>query len=434
MKVNFLILVFSCFASVSVIAQIISPPKPDQAEAIVVFPVGTLDSRIEELKNDLGATEVWITPVTKARLWRFPLFRKFKVGDSATAIYYSTPSEAVERARGKTRGVESIELNTTTGIPENSSNISRVDKKCPVYIDKFLLPRSQNPTKIKVAILDTGLGCVPGDVSCTTPSELSQYIEVADAYNFTTDYTSTRIFGDNQLNKHGTKVASIIIPYLPNPLYHKVVPIKVLNKKGMGNMYALIQGIDHAIERNVDIINISIISKGLERLPLKPGEIPFTPLESAIQKAQEKKILVVCAAGNDGMKIDDIPNLVYPASASNENLLVVGAEACNAGQRAHFSNFGANKVDLFAPGENLLVRLLSTGEEIYISGTSFAAPIVTGLAAALHIQNRTRNGASLKCAILRGVAISPDSRLGGLSVTGGTVYSQGAFDHLGSCK
>jgi subtilisin family serine protease len=110
-------------------------------------------------------------------------------------------------------------------------------------------------------------------------------------------------------------------------------------------------------------------------------------------------VLFVTSAGNDGRNIDVYPD--YPASYNLPNLIVVGAISPQ-GLYTPWSNFGAQTVDLAAPGQ----YILSTGAEggtIAMDGTNIAVPFVSGAAALLWSAKPNATAVQIKNAILSGV-------------------------------
>ena len=106
----------------------------------------------------------------------------------------------------------------------------------------------------------------------------------------------------------------------------------------------------------------------------------------AIQYAEDKGVLLVHAAGNSSEDLDTNPN--YPTNYSPyikgkvNTFLTVGASSYSAGEDfvADFSNYGEDKVDIFAPG-NDIYSSTPDNEYDFNSGTSMAAPVVSGIAA-----------------------------------------------------
>jgi subtilisin family serine protease len=122
--------------------------------------------------------------------------------------------------------------------------------------------------------------------------------------------------------------------------------------------------------------------------------------------------LFVFAAGNDGTNNDFVP--AYPCNLSPANVVCVAATT-SADALASFSNYGANTVDLAAPG----VGILSTVPGSYqtFNGTSMATPHVAGVAALILSLNPFASAVAVRQALLSGIDIRPG--LAGLVATGG---------------
>jgi len=203
---------------------------------------------------------------------------------------------------------------------------------------------------------------------------------------------SQRFYGDPNIRpksddeSHGTHVAGIVAASRENTQGMKGVAKNVLIMTlravpNAGDEYDkdIALSIRYAADNGANIINMSF-GKG------------FSPhseqVRQAIAYAETKGVLLVNAAGNDGADIDVVPT--YPNdSVNNEpeianNVITVGAIGPTLSNRmvASFSNYGKMNVDIFAPGVRIYSTTPSNNYDSY-SGTSMAAPAVTGVAAIL---------------------------------------------------
>jgi subtilisin family serine protease len=211
---------------------------------------------------------------------------------------------------------------------------------------------------IYVAVLDTGVDY--------THVDLKNRVDASLGYDFVND-------DDDPMddNGHGTHVSGIIAAEMNNEagivgivgdLDIVIIPIKVLDEEGTAEADDIEAGIEYAIEQGADIINLSF-----------GGSIDDSEgIQSAIEEAIAKDILVVAAAGNDGQNCDTY----IPASVDG----VYTVAASDIGNRlASFSNVG-DCIEIVAPGEKIVSTVLDDGYEAW-DGTSMAAPIVSGIAA-----------------------------------------------------
>lgn len=128
--------------------------------------------------------------------------------------------------------------------------------------------------------------------------------------------------------------------------------------------------------------------------------------------------LFVVAGGNSAIDIDSCD--YYPASYDIENTIVVGALAAY-NRKWIDSNYGSKKIDIFAPGANIKSTVLD-GSYDYKSGTSMAAPFVTGVAALMLSVNPDLSAKELKASIMGNARIVNDNGtnpIEGLCVTNG---------------
>jgi len=169
---------------------------------------------------------------------------------------------------------------------------------------------------------------------------------------------------------HGTLMSGIVGAVTDNGegmagLMHHVslMAVKGLGDRGIGFTSDLIAGVYYAVDNGAHIINASWGSGGYVQA-----------LYDAIAYAAQRDVIFVAAAGNWQADNDKTP--FYPASYDLDNVISVAATDRHD-SLAEFSHVGARSVDVAAPG----VYVLSTipgGGYLSISGTSMAAPHVTG--------------------------------------------------------
>lgn len=200
---------------------------------------------------------------------------------------------------------------------------------------------------LRIAVLDTG---IPETADTTIFSRLDLTVE-----------------GYGQ-NLHAGAVAALITGASGIVPSSELIDIKVLSDNGSGDAFTLARGIIEAVDRGASVINISAGTRGESEV-----------LRTAINYAQERGVMLVAAAGNDG-----VDQINYPAAY--DGVVAVGGVDAN-GLHVYFSNTG-EALDLSAPGIGItLPGLAADQSEITFSGTSAAAPLVTAAAALLRSQN-----------------------------------------------
>jgi type VII secretion-associated serine protease mycosin len=219
-------------------------------------------------------------------------------------------------------------------------------------------------TSHSIAILDTGVDLDHPDLSGS---------RIKPGYDFVNDDSNPQ---DD--NGHGTMVAGIAAAKTNNSMgvagaawAAGIIPVKVLNSTGTGTDAQIASGITWASDNGAKVINLSLGGY---------GESPA--LENAVDYAVDKGIVVVASAGNDAV---DIPT--YPAAY--DPVLAVSATGIGGGQFAWFSNHGW-WIDVSAPGMSIVSTYLASGAtESYAigDGTSFASPIVAGIANLVRYKN-----------------------------------------------
>ncbi|MCX6954354.1 MAG: S8 family serine peptidase, partial [Verrucomicrobia bacterium] len=248
-----------------------------------------------------------------------------------------------------------------------------------------------------VAVIDTGLFYthedIVGNVLVNT-AEFSGRAGVDDDNNgylddilgINTTAAKTSIAGGDpfDVDGHGSHVAGIIGATGNNgkgitgvAWKTKILPLKFISKT-TGSVSGSVACIDYAISRGANVINGSY------------GSTTFSQAEfDALKRARDAGIIFVAAAGNDGQEISSQPE--YPAAYPRSNIVAVAATN-RQDKIASYSTYGSGLVELAAPGSSIYsLGISSNTAYVALSGTSMAAPHVTGALALLKQKFPTDN-------------------------------------------
>lgn len=202
------------------------------------------------------------------------------------------------------------------------------------------------------------------------------YVDDLHGWNFVANTSDLR-----DEHGHGTHIAGIIGAEGGNGIGISGVSPKVslmilkyYDPKGndLNNLVNTVKAIDYAVKQNCNIINYS------------GGGIAPSPEErAAIERANQKGILFVAAAGNERSNSD--VRKYYPADYGLPNILSV--TAIDRFQNVlPSSNYGEQTVDIAAPG-NDIISTLPSGQYGYMTGTSQATAFASGVAALIMANN-----------------------------------------------
>ena len=181
---------------------------------------------------------------------------------------------------------------------------------------------------------------------------------------------------------HGTHVAGIISGV--NPKYGmygiapdtKIYSAKVFNQNEDSSVSSMIAGIDWCVSKKVNIMNMSF------GFPANTSYAALSGLDYALQQSYKKGIISVSSAGNEGDKDKSADNVKYPARFSH---VLAVASSNQEGMISNFSNRGPS-IFITAPGENI-VSAYPNNEYYYMSGTSMASPVVSGIVSLIKEKN-----------------------------------------------
>ena len=198
------------------------------------------------------------------------------------------------------------------------------------------------------------------------------------------DNAEERHYGNNHLGagdpSHGTHTAGIVAGIgrvIDSGSWLKIISIRAVPANGDERDKDIANAIRYAVDNGAKVINMSF------------GRYEATDyhvVEAAVKYAEEKDVLLVHSAGNDGINLTDTPAVNYPNATISEgdtatNFLHVGASGKKAKHIvASFSNYGRRDVDILAPGVDIYSSI-PTDSFANMSGTSMAGPVAAGVAA-----------------------------------------------------
>nr|BFD60250.1 hypothetical protein CKG001_23570 [Bdellovibrio sp. CKG001]BFD63668.1 hypothetical protein BdHM001_23490 [Bdellovibrio sp. HM001]BFD66157.1 hypothetical protein HAGR004_11790 [Bdellovibrio sp. HAGR004] len=163
-----------------------------------------------------------------------------------------------------------------------------------------------------------------------------------------------------------------------------MMPLRFLGADGSGDLNNAIKSIDYAIEKGAHIISASWGAA----VPRNQA----APLLEAVKRADDKGVIFIAAAANDGKNNDKTE--MFPANNGYPNSITVAASG-PSDAKPSWSNYGTATVHVAAPGENIM-STLPKGKYGNLSGTSMATPLVSGLVALMKAQDPSLTGAQIR--------------------------------------
>ena len=182
---------------------------------------------------------------------------------------------------------------------------------------------------------------------------------------------------DSEVVGHGTHVAGIVDLVAPKA---KIMPLRVLDRKGRGNVFDIAQAISFASANGADVINLSLGTPAPTLLGLGLTGPPRL-LQEEVEAAIDGGAVVVAAAGNSGNEVQNYPAAQQERLITSDGILAV-TSVNREEKKSSFANYGT-WVDVSAPGENIL-STYPVSTYAYWSGTSMATPFVAGQAALIY--------------------------------------------------
>lgn len=279
---------------------------------------------------------------------------------------------------------------------------------------------------VVIAVIDTGVDIHHEDLEdniWTNPGEIAGngidddsngYIDDVNGWDFVENDNDptpipTSLSYSTVMVVHGTHVSGILGAVGNNGIgvtgvnwNVTIMPIRVFTEFGDSTAGDLVTAVDYARENGADVINMSY-----------GGGSPSTFEEESIHAAYEAGILSIAAAGNESIDLNDLKQ--YPACYDE----VFGVASLTASdEMSSFSNYGDDCVDASAAGSNIMSAYYYNPDWYlydqynYLSGTSMATPVVSGVAGLVHSVRPDISPENLRKILRQSADDLNDNRLG----------------------
>lgn len=277
-------------------------------------------------------------------------------------------------------------------LPVHRTSVADIDLNLPEAYEQIAVAPPTRP--VTVAIIDTGVDIAHPALKehiWANPGELPDngidddgngYIDDVNGWDFYNNDSTVCHYpaADSGLtgadpednDNHGTHCAGIIaasegIFGIASGIDVRILPLKIHGgERNSGSVSDAIKAIKYAQAAGTDICNMSW------------GTTRYSEALETVMR--ESDMLFVVAAGNSGENNNSSP--LYPTSYELDNMISV-ANITQSGALAADSNYGVSSVDIAAPGQDIFSTTVN-GEYHYLSGTSMAAPMVSGVSALLY--------------------------------------------------
>lgn len=379
-----------------------TPVKPYVDEPVKYMTINNKQYPIRTYKatmtpNDPLAGQWWVSNSKMDQAWDIPAGSNetlLAVIDTGIALNHEEFTNRMFKntgEQGSTASENPSQRNCTDrGLALNAS-CNLVDDDGDGKVDEESGSLSyENPSRLNCT--DQGK---PLDKSCNRiDDDLNDYIDDMDGWDFANMDNSPQAGEINPTGigtTHATRVTGVAAAAGNNnkgvagvDWSTKILPIQALDDNAIGDTYGVGRAILYAASMGADVINLSLGS-----------DLSDQYVRETIRIASQAGSLVVASSGNDGCSC-----MVYPANYPE--VLSVGALDSNNAP-ANFSSYGAN-LDILAPGTSITSANWTAGNPTgaYVSGingTSYSAPLVSGLMTRLLSQQPTATPLQLIAAL-----------------------------------
>ncbi len=377
-------------------------------EVLIKYKSGSAPNSVDTLHYDIGSVKKRNFKKIRAELLKLPndmtVEEAIKYYERDPNVEYAEPNYIVH-------------ANTAAQVIPNDTSFSNLWGLHAANNIDIDAPEAWNlttgSTNVVIAVIDSGVARDhpdfyhasdpstnniwkhPGETNCNDniDNDTNGYVDDCYGWDFLNEDNDPTDY-----NGHGTHVAGTIAAFGDNNsgitgvMWRALImPLRFLGIHGGGTTSGAIEAIDYANRNGAHIINNSWSGSGYSQL-----------LKDAIDASSA---LVVCAAGNETKNNDNSPS--YPANYSSANIISVAATN-QSDELANFSNYGANSVDLAAPGDSIYssVPTFSYDTPVAVYSQNF-----DGASGNLPLSGWDRGGTNTTWAVTTGTGVGASNSL-----------------------
>jgi hypothetical protein len=355
-------------------------------QLVIQFAPDATDGYKDTLRQELGAAKIDSCACDFIELWEIDgsLFQS-QGGEQIPATGTTGILSNIKKAKAKSKvdGVDLNKYNLTDTIPAPFTVAPSVSN----WASQNFAPETWS--SIRIAILDTGIDYNHDSIKPfvhlserNVPNSGIDDMNCLENDGIGWNYVdkNNNPYDDNG---HGTHVAGILADSLRRHAgtgcEYEFVAYKTHDYNGVSTLFDVACATFQASLDDIDIINDSWGFFGDSSIILS----------NAIDTAAARNMLIVSAAGNDGIDLDTLSQ--YPACYAADNVITVAASDTFINidgfldlRRADFSNFSPVFVDVVAPGVKIFSAAPGSNIDVEKSGTSMSTPMVTAEAAIVY--------------------------------------------------
>lgn len=351
------------FASQTSVEEMLESGEYADGELLAVFSDNMTDSEIEDIVAEEAGECVEIIDTRNYKTAQIEISEGSNMEDVMESLIADSEVQYVQPNYRYTVA------QTDTYLDKENRDYQYQFDKCNIFAAWDELYKMSGRSKVKVAIIDTGV-----DV---THSDLQKNLKHTDYYMRTMDGKRVKVTKDS--GEHGTHVSGIIGATYGNGkggsgvasgYSNDLIEMYVAGVSRDGQYIFtrdIIGAIDYCIDEKVNVINMSFGAEERDYV-----------MEAWVKKAYDKGIVMVAASGNEGTSVFNSP-------ASFKEVISVNATNIYD-EPTYFSNFGL-WTDISTPGKSIMSTRPGNRYQL-MDGTSMASPVAAGIAALILCANK----------------------------------------------